>query len=190
MFIQEAKVDDRTSAIYARQERAFGYLSNYAKLFSHRPEVIDLWSELQNGLRAHMDERLFELVTLAAALALKSSYCSLAHANKLRAQFKDEELATLASGDFEKVVSSAEAAAMAYASQVAEDANQVSAELIESLRMHGFSDTEIFDIAGVAAGRAFFSKFVEGLGASPDRAYTELPEQLRDKLVVGRAIER
>ena len=188
-FISEATVDAHTSEIYARQERAFGYLPNYARLFSHRPEVIDLWSELQNGLRAHMDARLFELTTLAAALALKSSYCSLAHASKLRSEFTDDELAILAAGEFEAVVNGAEAAAMRYAAQVAGDANQVDEALIETLKSHGFSDAEIFDIAGVAAGRAFFSKFVEGLGAPPDHAYEQLPSELKEKLVVGRAIE-
>ena len=36
---------------------------------------------------------------------------------------------------------------------------------VAPMRAEGFSDREIFDVAGVAAGRAFFSKLVEGLGA-------------------------
>ena len=188
-FISEANIDTHTQEVYARQERAFGYLPNYARLFSHRPEIIDLWSALQSGLRANMEARLFELTTLAAALALESSYCSLAHATKLRTEFNDAELSTLAQGKFEEVVTSKEAIAMRYAALVARDANQVNNEIIEQLRAHGYEDDEIFDIAGIAAGRAFFSKFVEGLGAAPDHAYASLPRSLRQHLVVGRPIE-
>lgn len=188
-FIGEAPINDHTRQIYARQERAFGYLPNYARLFSHRPEVIDLWSQLQNGLRAHMPTRLFELATLAAALALKSSYCSLAHGSKLRSEISDEDLTQLISGNYEAVVSKKEAAAMRYAALIASNANDVDKQCIDELKRVGFDDTEIFDIAGVAAGRTFFSKFVEGLGAQPDRAYAELPDALKDGLTVGRPIE-
>ena len=188
-FIQEAPGNARTETIYARQERAFGYVPNYARLFSHRPEIIDLWSDLQNGLRAHMTPRLFELITLAAALAMESSYCSLAHATKLRDVSSDEDLAELANGNFEAVVTRKEALAMRFSELVARNANEVRAGLIEDLKQHGYSDSEIFDIAGVAAGRAFFSKFVEGLGALPDNAYQQLPAILRERLAVGRPIE-
>ena len=89
-FIQpdpSAKTDGHVQAMYERQAEAFGYLPNYAVLFSHRPEVIDLWAELQRGLRRHVGLRLFELVTFAAAVELKSSYCALAHGCKLRGFF-------------------------------------------------------------------------------------------------------
>lgn len=175
--------------IYERQTRAFGYLPNYAPLFSHRPEVLDLWAELQNGLRRHTSPRLFELVTFAAALALKSSYCALAHGTKLRSFLTDIEIKALANGQYEDIVSVSEATAMRYAHQIASNANSVSQAHIEMMREAGFSDAEIFDIAGIASGRAFFSKLVEGLGALPDSAYLKLPLALREALTVGRDIE-
>jgi uncharacterized peroxidase-related enzyme len=175
--------------IYERQTQAFGYLPNYAPLFSHRPEVLDLWAELQNGLRRHTTPRLFELVTFAAALALKSSYCALAHGTKLRSFLTDLEIEALATGQYEEIVSIREAAAMRYAYQVATDATGVTEAHVKMMREAGFSDAEIFDIAGIAAGRAFFSKLVEGLGALPDSAYRKLPHGFRQALVVGRDIE-
>ncbi|NKB98749.1 MAG: peroxidase [Pseudomonadales bacterium] len=158
-FINEAThatTDPHTQRVYARQTRAFGYLPNYAPLFSHRPEVIDRWSDLQKSMRANMSVRVFELVTLAAAIALKSSYCALAHSAALRKEFSDKEIVGLVSGKHKSIVSEAEAAAMDYAAQVAKDANAVTISAIERLRKTGFSDAEIFDIAAVAAGRAFF----------------------------------
>jgi alkylhydroperoxidase family enzyme len=181
-------LDPHVQAVYDRQTRAFGYLPNYAPLFSHRPEVIDLWAELQRGLQRHVTPRLFELVTFAAALALKSSYCSLAHGSKLREFLCDAEIKSLAGGDYEAVVPEREAAAMRYGAQVAADATGVTKPQIERMRAAGYTDAEIFDVAGIAAGRAFFSKLVEGLGAQPDCAYLALPESIRGALQVGRAI--
>lgn len=184
-----AAADEQVQSVYRRQADAFGYLPNYAPLFSHRPEVIDLWAELQRGLRRHVSPRLFELVTFAAAVALKSSYCALAHGSRLRAFLCDQEIERLATGEYEGVVDEREAAAMRYASQLAVDATGVTEAHVEPMRAAGFSDAEIFDVAGVAAGRAFFSKLVEGLGVHADRAYLELPESFRRALTVGCPIE-
>lgn len=191
-FIQaapSAASNAQVKRVYDQQARAFGYLPNYAKLFSHRPEVIDLWADLQRGLRRHVAPRMFELVTFAAAVALRSSYCALAHGFKLRKFFTDVEIKFLAAGDYDGIVDEGEAVAMRYATQLAVDATGVTDVHIAPMRAAGFSDAEIFDIAGIAAGRAFFSKLVEGLGALPDRAYLELPESFRSTLAVGRGID-
>lgn len=184
-----ASNDHRTQEVYDRQIRAFGYLPNYAPLFSHRPDVIDLWSDLQRGLCRHIEPRLRELATFAAAVALKSSYCTLAHGVKLRDFFSDSQIMQLAAGSYGAVVDDREALAMRYAAQVAVDATSVTDAVVEALRNAGYNDAEIFDLAGIAAGRAFFSKLVEGLGAHPDTAYRELPAALRSALTVGREIE-
>ena len=191
-FIQpdrDVETDGHVQAVYDRQTEAFGYLPNYAVLFSHRPEVIELWAELQRGLRRHVTPRLFELVTFAAAVALNSSYCALAHGCRLRDFLSDAQIERLVGGKYAGVVEADEAAAMHYAAAVAADASGVTEAHVAPLRAVGFSDSEIFDVAGIAAGRAFFSKLVEGLGALPDRAYLDLPESFRRTLEVGRATE-
>jgi len=62
----------------------------------------------------------------------------------------------------------------------------VSADDIDALGGHGFSDTEILDIALAAAARCFFSKVLDGVGAAPDDAFMSLDENLRRTLAVGR----
>ena len=47
---------------------------NYAKLFGHRPDVLAAWGQLIAAIRGHMEQRRYELVTIAAARALNSSY--------------------------------------------------------------------------------------------------------------------
>ena len=191
-FIQpdpDATANQHVQRVYDRQTKAFGYLPNYAELFSHRPEVIDLWAELQRGLRRHVTPRMFELVTFAVAVALKSSYCALAHGVQLRGFMTDVEIRCLAAGDTDGIVDEREAAAMRYAAQLAVDATGVTDAHVAPMRAAGLTDAEIFDVAGIAAGRAFFSKLVEGLGALPDGAYRDLPESFRSALAIGRGID-
>jgi hypothetical protein len=51
-----------------------GYISNYSRIFSLRPEVMDAWRNLQGAIRKNMSLRRYELVTFAAATALHCSY--------------------------------------------------------------------------------------------------------------------
>ena len=65
------RIDQRANR--ARQQSAWGYIPNYAKAFSLRPEVLARWGQLQAEIRRPMDNRRFELVTYAAALELRIS---------------------------------------------------------------------------------------------------------------------
>ena len=46
----------------------------YRKALSLRPEAIDAWQKLLYAVRSPMDARRYELVTIAAAAALRCSY--------------------------------------------------------------------------------------------------------------------
>jgi uncharacterized peroxidase-related enzyme len=176
--------------MYDRQQRSWGFVPNYARPFSHRPEVMGLWADLQRGLRSHVDRRRFELITFAAARALRSSYCSLAHGKALLEWFAADEVRALAEAGPENAefLSSAERAMLAYAARAATSPHKVTAGEVAQLRQHGFADSEIFDIAALATARAFFSGVVEALGGEADSSFLELDEHLRDALSVGRPI--
>ncbi|MBB3232582.1 carboxymuconolactone decarboxylase family protein [Halomonas stenophila] len=176
-------------AMYQRQQAHFGYLPNYARVFSHRPDVMASWASLLATIRRHVAPRRFELVTLAAAQALGNSYCALAHARALGELLGMDGVRDLVAGEAGSL-SDAERAMMAFARKVACEAPAVTAEDIEGLRGQGLADDEIFDIVAVAAARAFFTRILDGLGAEPDAAYRELPESLREALSVGRPIAR
>lgn len=176
-------------AMYERQQASFGYVPNYAKVFSHRPEIMELWAALLKGLQQHLDRRRFELCTLAAAQALGSSYCSLAHGKVLTKFYSAAEIRALLGDPATAPITEAEAAMMRLARKVACASSTVTDADVEELREHGFSDEEIFDVVGAAAGRAFFANLVEGLGAQADPIFRELDEHLRDALTVGRPID-
>ena len=136
-----------------------------------------------------MDTRRYELVSLAAARRLRSSYCSLAHGSvlldghlepgELRSVFDDHRGAGLDDRDV---------AVMDLADKVAQDATSVTQADVDALRAHGLSDAEIFDVIAAAAARCFFSKVLDAIGAEPDKKYAALEPGLREALTVGRPI--
>src|SRR5262245_14265453 len=106
--IPDAEIDADVQAMYARQQSFWGFVPNYAKVFSHRPEVMGLWAQLQAGIRRHMDRRRFELVTFAASQALRSTLCSLAHGKALTAWFSEEDVVAIARGEVPASLTAAE----------------------------------------------------------------------------------
>jgi uncharacterized peroxidase-related enzyme len=182
----EASGDAR--AMYARQQERYGYVPNYAKVFCDRPDVMNLWADLLSGIRRNVDSRRFELVTLAAALELGSSYCSLAHAKVLGEKFlSEEELRSIAAGDT-STLSETEVVTMALARKVVADSSSVTRKDVDALRENGLSEDEIFDVVAVAAARAFFAKLVDALGTQPDSVFLQMQSGLRELLTVGRPI--
>jgi uncharacterized peroxidase-related enzyme len=191
-FIKTTSPDEAEGAVrdmYARQQAAYGYVPNYAKVFSERPEIMPLWAALLSGIRRNVDPRRFELVTLAAAQALGSSYCSLAHGKVLTRFHTVEEVETIVTDPESAAISAAEAAMMGVARKVARNGSSVEAADIENLKRSGFTDAEIFDIVAVAAGRAFFANLIEALGAEADSVFLEMDPSLRTALTVGRPID-
>jgi uncharacterized peroxidase-related enzyme len=182
-------IDDEVRAMYERQQAHYGYVPNYAKVFCYRPEIMQLWAQLLSGIKRHMDKRRFELVTFAAAHALGSTLCSLAHGRALTEFFPMEDVQAMARGRTPPSLSPAEGEMMVFARKVACDASAVTAGEVERLKGYGFSDAEIFDIAAATAARAFWTKVIESLGVEADAPFRALNSEFRKALTVGRPID-
>ena len=94
-----------------------------------------------------------------------------------------------ARGEFPGSLSPADVALVNYARKVASDAPAVTAADIGRLKECGFSDAEVFDIAAVAAARAFWTKVLEALGVEPDAPFHQLDEEFRTALAPGRPLD-
>lgn len=177
-------------AMYERQQKAWGFVPNYAKVFSRRPEVLARWARLLAEIRRPMDDRRFELATFAAAHELKNTACALEHGKQLGKFIGPEAVVALGQGAGVGDLSDADLAIAAFARHIAADASSVTVAEVDELRQHGLSDDEIFDIAAAAAGRAFFTKLLDALGVEPDISATELDDEFKLPLTVGRPISQ
>ncbi len=191
-FIKTTPLKDAEGEVremYERQQGAWGYVPNYAKSFSHRPEVMARWGKLLAELRRPLDDRTFELVTFAAAHELKHTPCSLAHGNALTPFFSNEEICEIADQSPVESVTAAEEEMMRFSRKVARDASTIGADDVQRLKDHGLSDADVFDVAATAAGRAFFTKVLDAVGSLPDAGFNSIDEGLRAHLTVGRPID-
>jgi alkylhydroperoxidase/carboxymuconolactone decarboxylase family protein YurZ len=76
-FIQSVRqedAEDELREIYEQDLKNQGYIANYTKAMSLRPRVIEAWRALSRTVRSTMRLRQYELITLAAAVALRCTY--------------------------------------------------------------------------------------------------------------------
>ena len=106
----------------AARAGADGGIPNWVAAFAWRPEFLDGWVGLLTPVRDRMDPRLYELVTLAAALTIKSSYCALAHGSVLMNQGMEADALERIARDPDRHDDAREREAMRYAAKVARDA--------------------------------------------------------------------
>jgi uncharacterized peroxidase-related enzyme len=185
-YIQTITEDQAEGLVKEQYEAAVqsnGYIQNYLKAFSLRPEVYDAWQKLISAIRSKMRLRRYELVTFSAAMALKCNYCMQAHAAVLRKNLFSAADVVAILKDFRQAgLSPQEVAVMAFAQKVIFNAYQVSEGDIQELREQGLSDEEIFDVVAATTARSFFSKTLDALGAEPDEVYQGLEPELLEAI--------
>jgi uncharacterized peroxidase-related enzyme len=202
--VHPAEAADEVRSMYQRQQARFGYVPNYARAFSWRPELMTLWSDLLSGVRQNIGRRRFEIVTLSAALALRNSYCALAHGRALTEMISDDDVQAIAAIALDAIgerpplavavpenrirLNALDRAIVRYAARAARSPETLEEADVDELRRHGLTEAEIFDLAATVAARAFFTRLLDALGVQPDPVYRGLAPALKRTLTVGRPI--
>ncbi|EWT02190.1 peroxidase [Intrasporangium oryzae NRRL B-24470] len=193
MFISsvpEEAAEGEVAEYYRKQRAAWGFLPNYAAAFSTRPDVAQAWNALNTAVRDGMDRRRFEIATIAAARALRSTYCTAAHSKFLRDVCGDEaSMDSIVRHPDGTALDPQDRAVYEFAAKVAADAASVEQQDVDRLRDAGLSDADIADVVFAASARCFFTAVLDGLGAQLDHqtAETFAPDQLAS-MVVGRPV--
>lgn len=194
MFIDVTPEDEATGELadyYARQRAAWGFLPDYAGAFSTRPDVAAAWDRLNGAVRSGMDRRRFEIATIAAARALRSTYCTAAHSGFLRDVCGDEQtMRSIAERPDGSGLAPADRAIYAFAATVATDAASIEQADVDRVKADaGLSDAEVADVVFAAAARSFFTRVLDGLGARLDLPTAETFDTgVRAAMVVGREV--
>lgn len=156
------------AGIYADDTRALGYVPSHTPVLALNPEAYAAWRVLQQAIAASPGLRRYELVTLAAARALGSGACLLAHGRKALQVMDRRELLRLLGGPGYAGLAPAEQAMMAYAARLSANSASMDDADSQTLRNAGFSDREIVDITVAAASRNYFSRALHALAVEPD----------------------
>jgi len=72
--IPEEKASGQLRELYDARVQKRGYVPNYVKALSLRPEVYQAWCDLEMSIRKNMRFRRYELVTIVAAANLECTY--------------------------------------------------------------------------------------------------------------------
>ena len=188
--VTQSEATDEVEEYLSQQTKSWGYLPNYAAAFVGRPDVARAWAALNGAVRAGMDHRRYELATIGAARALRSTYCTAAHSKFLRDDYGDEaSMVAIATGTADDVLSVEDNAVVAFAERVARDAASITEAEVEEMRRLGFTDDELGAIVFAAAARSFFTTVLDGFGVQADhRLGEQFDPEVREALVVGRPI--
>lgn len=180
--VPEDEATGLVGELYAEEIEAQGYVPSHARMMALNPEAARAWEALIGAIARPLGKRRYELVTLAAARALRSRHCLLAHGQRTRSLMSDDQLARLAVDYRDADLSEAEVAMMAFAEKVSTASDAMTDDDSLRLRQVGFTDREIVDIALAAAARNYYSRAIQALAVDVD-VPGALPESLRARLL-------
>ncbi|HEY8319254.1 MAG TPA: peroxidase-related enzyme [Amnibacterium sp.] len=180
--VDESAATGDVAALYEEEIEAQGYVPSHTKVMALNPEAARAWQSLAQSLARPMGKRRWELVTLAAARALRSQHCLLAHGRRTMLLLPEEQLLRLAEDYRDADLTEAEVAMMAFAEKVSTASHAMTDDDSLRLREVGFSDREIVDIALAAAARNYYSRAIQALAVDVD-VPPDLPDPLREALL-------
>ena len=164
----ESEAVGEVAALYAEDLDSIGYVPNYSRAMALNPEAVRAWEALARTIAFPLGMRRWELVTLAAARALRSQDCLLAHGKKSLDLFAEPDLIRIAEDYHDAGLSPAEVEMMDFAVKVSTASSTMTDADSQRLRDVGFSDVEIVNITLAAAARNYFSRSIQALAVELD----------------------
>ncbi len=163
--------DDIRERILAVQEKA-GFVPNVFLALAHRPDEFraffayhDALMERDSGLTKA--ER--EMIVVATSSENGCQYCVVAHGAILRIRAKNPLIADQVAVNYRKAdITARQTAMLDFALKVSTDSKSVCDADFETLRGHGFTDEDFWDIAGISAFFGLSNRMANFLSMRPN----------------------
>ena len=174
--------DDLRERMLAVQEKA-GFVPNVFLALAHRPDEFraffayhDALLERESGLsRAEM-----EMIIVATSGANNCLYCVVAHGAVLRIRAKDPLVADQVAVNYRKAdITVRQKVMLAFAMKVCAGGQSVDDDDFDSLRSHGFSDDDIWDIGAITAFFGLSNRMANILSMRPNDDFYLMGRQPR-----------
>lgn len=168
--------DDIRALVLKVQEKS-GFVPNVFLALAHRPDEFRAFFAYHDALMERdsgLSKAEREMIVVATSGDNNCLYCVVAHGAILRVRAKDPLIADQVATNYRKAdITPRQKAMLDFAMKVAGDARAVSEEDLVVLRGHGFSDEDIWDIAGITAFFAMSNRIANFLSLRPnDEFYT------------------
>ncbi|KZE89968.1 carboxymuconolactone decarboxylase family protein [Microbacterium sp. TNHR37B] len=176
--------DPAVVEIYRSDVDEDGFVFSHTRAMAVNPEALAAFEALIHAIVPSIGVRTYELATLAAARAVGSPHCLLAHGRKaLRAgALTEDQLESIARRGDHPDLSDADRAVMTYARRLSVDPTTMTDADTQALRDEGFDDRQIVDITLAAAARNYFSRALRALAVPVETELAGLSPRLRDAL--------
>jgi uncharacterized peroxidase-related enzyme len=146
--------DDIRTRILAVQEKS-GFVPNVFLTLAHRPDEFRAFFAYHDALMdkpGPITKAEREMIVVATSNANQCQYCVVAHGAILRIRAKNPLIADQIAVNYRKAdITPRQRAMLDFAMKVSTQAYAVGDEDMETLKQHGFTDEDAWDIAAIAA---------------------------------------
>jgi uncharacterized peroxidase-related enzyme len=171
-----ALADDLKEKIVAIQEK-IGFVPNVFLTLAHRPEELRAFMAYHDALmerESGLTQAEMEMIVVATSSENRCHYCVVAHGAILRIRARDPLIADQIAINYRKAdISLRQKAMLAFALNVSRNSQSIDDEDFETLRAHGFTDEDIWDIGAITALFALSNRMANLSSMRPnDEFYT------------------
>jgi uncharacterized peroxidase-related enzyme len=146
--------DDIRERILAVQEKS-GFVPNVFLALAYRPDEFRAFFAYHDALmdkQGGITKAEREMIVVATSNANQCQYCVVAHGAILRIRAKNPLIADQVAINYRKAdITDRQKAMLDFAMKVSARAHEVGDKDIETLKTHGFSEDDAWDIAAIAA---------------------------------------
>ena len=172
------KLEDLPEDIRARmleaQEKA-GFIPNVFLTLAHRPDEFRAFFAYHDVLmlkEGGLSKAEREMIVVATSGANDCLYCIVAHGAILRIYAKNPVVADQVAVNYRKAdITPRQKAMLAFALRVAKQSPEIVDEDFSTLRAHGFSDEDIWDIGAIAAFFALSNRMADLISMRPNNEF-------------------
>lgn len=152
-----------------------GFVPNVLVAYAHDDAKLSAFATFYNGLMlapSGLSKLEREMIAVVVSAANRCFYCVVAHGAAVRAMSGDPALGDALSVNWRAARLSARHRAMcAFAEKVATGSSTIEEEDREALRLTGFSDVDIWDVAAVASFFAMSNRLASATDMRPNGEY-------------------
>lgn len=146
--------DDIRERIAAVQEKS-GFVPNVFLTLAHRPDEFRAFMAYHDALMdkpGNLTKAEREMIVVATSSVNQCQYCVIAHGAILRIRAKDPLIADQVATNYRKAdITARQKAMLDFAMKVSQTAHQVGEADFDTLKLHGFTDEDAWDIAAISA---------------------------------------
>ena len=146
--------DDIRARIAAVQEKS-GFIPNVFLTLAHRPDEFRAFMAYHDALMdkpGNLTKAEREMIVVATSAVNQCQYCVIAHGAILRIRAKDPLIADQVATNYRKAdITVRQKAMLDFAMKVSHTAHLVGEADFDTLKSHGFTEVDVWDIAAISA---------------------------------------